>query len=498
MSISATRYVLITSGAAASAAVKVRELITRIFNDNPLIPVNGVLEFTDAADVGAYFGLTSPEYLRSLFYFGWVSKLATQPGKISFGRYAKATAPAQIFGAKAAYQVASFTPINAGSLNMEAGGQTIALNAINLSGCASLAAVATAVQAAIRGAGGTQFANATVTYDAVNQRFDFSTTVAGPADLTTPPTGTVATALGWTGNAVLSPGTGVQTIDQALGASAAVSNNFGSFAFVPALSTAEVAALAAWNNGQGVFYMGLIAEATIAQAETDLAAIASDTGLAVTFAPLAAEYPDMVPGIIMAATPYDRKNGAQAYMFQQFPVTPSVSDDATANALDAIRCNYYGQTQEAGQKIAFYQRGYLTGTGQVPVDQNTYANECWLKSAAQAALFTLMLSAPEVPANLRGRGLVSGALQPVIQAAVKNGVISVGDEVFSAQQQAAVSTLTGDPKAWMQVQNIGYWLGITFVDVVNSNGVTEKQAQYVLAYAKDDAIRSVVGSHSLI
>jgi hypothetical protein len=35
----------------------------------------------NATDVGTYFGTTSPEYLRAVFYFGFISKLITAPKK---------------------------------------------------------------------------------------------------------------------------------------------------------------------------------------------------------------------------------------------------------------------------------------------------------------------------------------------------------------------------------------------------------------------------------
>lgn len=496
MSIKISRYVAITSGVGAGAAVQQRELIGRLFNDNPLIPINAVLEFATADDVGAYFGFNSQEYLRAAFYFGWVSKLITSPKKLSFGRYAKATAPARIYGGALVAALADFNAVAAGTLNMSVGGQDIALVNIDLTAAASLAAVAAAIQAAIRAAGGTQFVNATVTYDAVGKKMIFASTLSQAASISTP-TGTLAGLLGWTaGDAVLSPGASVQTIVEALETSASISNNFGSFAFVPTLSTDEILAAAQWNDARNIEFMFCVRVPDAAAGETIYAAVTGLSGVALTFAPTAGQYDEMVPMIIEAATDYDRTGAAQNYMFQQFPLTPKVATDALANTLDAIRVNYYGVTQTAGQNIAFYQRGFLVGGANDAVDQNVYANECWLKDAAGSAIMTALLALPKVPANARGRSMIMGLLQDPIERALRNGTISIG-KTLSPTQRLYVTQITNDDKAWRQVQAIGYWLDCVIRAVVVNN-VTEYEAAYTLIYSKDDTVRKVTGSHVLI
>src|SRR5579859_6997715 len=123
MALRQDRYVSITSGVAGAAAVRDRELIGRLFNDNPLIPTNAILEFTDPDTVGQYFGTNSPEYLRAIFYFGFISKTLSAPQKLSFARYAKALAPPRIYGGKITSSLADFNAINAGTLNLTVGGE---------------------------------------------------------------------------------------------------------------------------------------------------------------------------------------------------------------------------------------------------------------------------------------------------------------------------------------------------------------------------------------
>jgi len=496
MALRQDRYVSITSGVAGAAAVRDRELIGRLFNDNPLIPTNAILEFTDPDTVGQYFGTNSPEYLRAIFYFGFISKTLSAPQKLSFARYAKALAPPRIYGGKITSSLADFNAINAGTLNLTVGGENAVLVAIDLHAAASFAAVAAAIQAAIRGAAGGQFAAATVTYDGVGQKFTYSSTVNGAADVAAP-TGTVAPLLGWTqADTVLSPGADVTDIATALANSAAISTNFGSFAFIPALSQNEAVAAGQWADASDVLYMFCLGFPDLATGQALFAAMLGLSGVAMTYAPTVGEFDELEPMMIEAATDYTRRNSTQNYMYQQFPLTPKVTTDTLADALDAIRANYYGVTQANGQSLSFYQTGVMLGDPTAPVDQNTFANESWLKSHAAAELLSAFLALPKIPANATGRAKLLAILQGPINDALFNGTISVGKPLTTIQKLACTD-ITGSDKAWMQVQTIGYWVDVVIAPVV-VNGVTKYQAEYTLVYSKDDVIRKIVGVHALI
>jgi hypothetical protein len=207
----------------------------------------------------------------------------------------------------------------------------------------------------------------------------------------------------------------------------------------------------------------------------------------------------MIPGKIAASTVYSNRNVSQNYMFQQDPsVTPSVQDDTDANTYDALRINYMGLTQENGQTIAFYQTGVAMGGSTAPTDMNVYVNEIWFRADIQDNIMTLLLSVPQVPTNNKGRAMLFGVIQASVDAALFNGVISVG-ETFTQTQIQYIQNIVGDTgQAAAQVQTTGYWINITFSSSVNSNGAVVWQANYTIIYAKDNAIRKVVGSHILI
>lgn len=502
MALSFTRYVDITSGVGAGAAVANRELIGRIFTDNILLPPGSFIEFTTIEQVGNYFGTDSVEYARAAFYFAWISKNIRNPNKISFARWVDTAVAPMIFGAPLATDVTLtfLKTITTGAFSLTLGGDTQVISGLNFSSANSLADVATAIQTAIRAETGTQWTAATVVYNSLDNSFDFvgGSAVAANVIVAAPGTGTdISNDLGWlsTQGAIWAYGSLVETITDTLTASASASNNFGSFVFLPTLDLDEITEAAIWNDGQNVLYQYCIPVTSSNYVATS-AAILGYGGCGMTLAPLATEFPEQVPMMILAATDYNAVNSVQNYMYQVFPLTPSVSDDGIADALDIARVNYYGVTQQAGRLLSFYQRGYLTGQQTDPLDMNTYANEQWLKDAAGVAIMTLLLDLLKISANAQGIAQILTILQSVIDLALRNGTISV-NKLLTQAQKLYIGQISGDPAAWRQVQSSGYWITAQVQQVVINNA-TEYQIVYLLIYSKDDIVRKVIGTHVLI
>lgn len=494
MAISFKKYIDITSGVGGGASVRERDLITRIFTNNALVPPNSYLELESADEVATYFGSDSEEYRRAVFYFGWISKNISRAKKISFARWVESNTAPRLFGVKGFYRLADFLTVTSGTLTLTLG-TSHEFTGLDFSTATSLSDVATTVQTAIRTQTGDQWANATVTYDAINQRFVLVGGEAVEAEVNA--SGDVANLLGWGTGAIYSDGALAQSVTDTLIASADASNNFGSFLFIPQLTDEQIIELAQWNDTQNVMYMYLV-RCTADNAETLSAALIGYSGTSLTLAPLVNEYDEMIPGIILAATDYSKQNSSQNYMFQQFPeLTPKVTTTALSNTYDDLRVNYYGQTQTAGQRIAFYQRGVMMGGSQDLVDHNVYGNETWLKDATGADIMSLLLSVSRVPANDNGRSQLLAIIQNDINQALFNGTISVG-KALTQVQKLYITEITGDELAWHQVENVGYWLDCEMQSYTTTDGRTEFKAVYTLIYSKDDAIRKVEGTHTLI
>jgi len=503
MAISFRKYIDITSGVGGGSVVRQRDLIGRIFTTNNLLPAGTIREFADAASVGDYFGTDSDEYKRAVFYFSWISPLIVRAKKISFARWVNAAIAPRIYGEKGDQALASYTSITAGAFSLTMGAFTYSLTSMDFSDAESLSDVAAVLQTKIRAqtGGGALWTSATVTWNATRKSFDLVGGATGAAAISvTAGTGgaDVSEQLGWLSdvNTILAPGSGIETITDTLTDSTDVSNNFGSFLFMPTLTDDEIVEAATWNDLQNVLFQFMV-RCTSSNASDLSTALIDFGGTALTLAPLAAEYPEMCPMIALAATDYSRRNSVMNYMFKQFSLTPSVTTTTDSDAYDLLRVNYYGRTQQAGQYIDFYQRGILMGEATDPVDQNVYGNEQWLKDAAGADLMELLVSLARVSANARGRSQIITTLQGVIERALFNGTISVGKPLNNTQKNY-ISELTGDDLAWHQVQNIGYWLDCVMESYETEDGRTEWKAVYTLIYSKDDAIRKVDGTHVLI
>lgn len=585
MAISISNYVDITSSVGGASIVPTRDLIGRLFTTNSLLPPQTLIEFSTATEVGSYFGTNSEEYLRAIAYFAWVSKNQTQPKNIQFARWVKAATAPMIYPVPAnATTLAAWTSIANGSFILTMGGFTFSMSALSFTGAASLAAVATIIQTAIRSntGGGAVWTTATVTYSSSSAGFLL---VGGATDVVTNPivvsalgTGTDITPkglLGWvpqqtvTSNGTYIPGaiwargSAAETVTETLTSSANASDNFGSFLFLNniGITLADVTAAATWNNTQNAKFM-FVQAVTAANVGTWTTALSSIGGVGLTLSGLTTtqvgtitntsatiinlqdtssfvvgqpvsganipagstivsipsstsviisasatatvnqnivfslvQYPEQIPMMIFSATDYADFNSVQNYMYQQFPgITASVSDDSTAAAYDSLSVNYYGVTQSAGQLVSFYQRGFLQGLGTDILDMGAYANEVWLQAEATTDLINLQLALSQLPANSQGRIILLNTLQGVINKALNNGTISVG-KTLNQTQINYITAQTGNSNAWYQVQNSGYWMDVV---IALDTGSGEYIATYTLIYSKNDVVRKIIGTHTLI
>lgn len=512
MAISITRYVDIVSSVGAGTTVPRRNLKGRIFTQNVLVPTNSFLTFTSAADVGAWFGTTSEEYFRAVYYFGWISKNGNRPRALDFARWNDVDTAPTIYGNTKAYLDGAYIPqvaalyagISNGSLGLTMGGFTFNLSNLDFTTVVTLDDVATVVETAINAqAGGTLWTAATVIYDSLRGAFVVTggNTTSNPAPIlaTDGVGGTpVGNLLGLSIGAYLinSDGADAQSAVESFVASASANNNFGSFLYIDTLADSDVVSIATQNQTYNVMFMFLLGAIDQTAAETAVANIGAISGTGITLAPITTEYPEQFPMMILAATDYTATNSVQNYMFQISDLEPSVSDDTTANLYDALKVNYYGVTQTAGTLLAFYQRGGMMGLSTAPTTMNVYANEIWLKDAMQSALMTLLLSQARISANAQGQSQVLAVLQSVIEEATNNGTISA-NKTLTPSQISFINSTTGDDTAWYQVQTIGYWVNCEIVPYVVGPDTLYK-AVYTLIYSKDDVINLITGEQVLI
>lgn len=506
--ISQSRYIRIVSGVGAGAAVAQRKLTLRVVTDSILVPPGVVMEFGSADDVATYFGATSEEAKRANLYFGFISKQINSPREMSFSRFLTNAIPAMVVGDSEPKVLVALQSFSAAIITLNYSGTQYLTDAIDLSTATSLTDVATKLQAGINASASVAslpaLANATVSYNSNTNQFTLTaaTATAGSGTLTvvyTNGTSDPSQLLGWTTTGVVNvPGAAADTLTTAIQRSVNTSNNFGSFLFNTTYDLAAATAVAAWNHARNNEFMYL-SKWTYGEAAAVYAALIgySGAGAMLYDSAKAPDYIDQLPAEILAATNYNQPNAVQNYMYYQSASRSiTVEDDTRADVMDALRFNYIGVTQSAGQSLAFFQRGVLMGDSTAATDMNTYANEMWLKSAITQQLFSMFLNLGRVPANEDGAATIQAIIQVVIDNAKVNGTISVG-KPFTEVQKQYITQITADDTSWRQVQSIGYWLTVGFeTEVVG--GKTEYYAVYTLIYSKDDVVRRVDGRDIMI
>ena len=496
MAIPQTKYVNIISAVGGTSQVSQRDLMGRIFTSNPLVPAGAVVEFSGGSNtaltaVGNYFGITSEEYAFASKYFGYITKKGTTPQKISFAQHSSVATSATLYGSVKSAPLSSFTVLTSADVSFKVDGADYALTGLDLSTATSLTEVAQIIGNALDGIA---TGIATFTYDSTLYRFVLSTTATGEGHIVDYATGTLASLLGMNqGNngAILTESADAKSGLQALTESAELSNNFFTFTFLTDITGEEVA-IAEWVKAQNVRYMwSLSVDST--NASTMASTLASYDGIGLTL-DLFDEYACFLPMAVASAINYDTANASVDFMYQQASgITPSVNSQADADAYDAIRVNYYGSTQQAGDMISFYQNGVLLGD---ITSMGVFANEAWLKDAITTNILNMRLSLDSLPANTTGLGYVKLAIQEIIEKALNNGVISVG-KTLDATQKAYIAQLTGDSTAWQSIQSIGYWLKAT-VEKYVEHGVEKYKVSYLLVYGKGDSINFVDGRDIMI
>lgn len=501
MAIPQSRYVDIDSGLIGTSPFQTREFILRLATENPLVPPQMPIFFTSAQSVGEYFGVNSIEYLQSVYYFSYKSPVfLNSPSSISFAKYVTVDSAPMIFGVKANYSLSDFTSIIDGSFNLTLGGISQDVLGMDFSADLSLSDVANTVQTAIQASNiDPLFASANVIFDAVEGQFIFAGGSTGSANIKTDiaAAGTnILPNLGWDSTAIFIYGADAQTLIEFVQDTVDQNNNFGTLAFIPDLNVTQDTELATFFANENFRYLyATKSTSTTSQSYSDNLKNEDGLGAAVTLydSNIGNEYPWLLPAIIFSSTDFNTQNSIVNYMFKYNQTTPTVNNESNANFYDNLNINYVGNTQYSGNDINFYQKGVLIGqSNNTNVQIGVYTNEIWLKDAAEVSLLNLLVGSENLPANRSGIARVTNVLQEVIDKALFNGVISVGN-VLSTEKKSQIASLTNDPLAYIDVQTNGYWLNVRLTEP--SPDVFE--IDYLLVYAKNNSVLKITGTHAI-
>lgn len=483
MTIPASAIVQVNPGvlAAAGSALDLNGLI---LTESTSVPIGAVKAFSSAADVGAFFGLTSDEYSAALIYFNAPTNATKTPGSLLFAQYASVAVAAYIRSARLTLTLDELKALS-GTLTVNIDGTPNTSSSINLSAATSFSNAAAIIEAAF-----TTPAFA-VSYDTQLGAFVFTSDTTGAASTSDYVSGTLAAGLSLTQStgAVLSQGSDAATPSTAMDAVKLASQNWAAFTTTFEPDTAEKTAFSAWANGQNdnFAYVGW---------DTDPNAKVQGNTTTWGYAIQQADYDGSVPvygdlthaALVLswaASLDFDRLNGRSTLAFQrQSGLLASVDNQTDADALIANGYNFYGAYATKKENFLFLYPGSISGQWKWA---DSFFNQIWMNAQLQLAMFTLLQSVGSIPYNPTGYALVDAACADPLNAAVNFGAIRTGVALSSAQIAEIRNAIGADVSGAITAN--GYYLQI--VPATASQRTDRVSPSMTLYYADGGSIQKL-------
>jgi len=473
--------------AAAGSALDLNGLI---LSENASIPSGALLPFANAADVGAFFGLTSTEYLMSQIYFEGQNGATTTPGKLYFGAYSETPTAAFLRSGSLASMTLAQLQALTGTLTVTIDGTPNTSSSINLSGASSFSAAAATILAAFTSP------DFTLAYDPQLSAFVFTSDTTGETSTSTYATGTLAAGLNLTQatGAVLSQGAVASTPETAMPVFAAAAGDWAGFSttFEPVLADKE--AFSAWTAVQGrrYFYAGFDTDVnalTAGNTETWLSAViaANEDGTIGIWAATDAEGALEAAAVLgwAASLNFTQTNGRTTLAERSFSgLTPSVTTSAAASALEANGYNYYGDFATSSTQWQFFYPGSITGEYKWA---DSYVCQIKFNADLQDAMMNLLTSVGSIPYNAAGYSLIHAALADPINAAANFGTIRTDITLSALQAQELYNAIGHD--VTQAINASGYYLDIK--DAPASTRVARQSPPMTLYYTDGGSVQAL-------
>lgn len=489
MAIPASRIANVTPSvlSAAGAALDLNGLI---LSQNDSIPSGSMLPFANAEDVGDFFGLTSTEYKMAQVYFEGQNGATTTPGKVYFGAYAETAASAFLRSGSLASMTLTQLQALTGTLTVTVDGTPNTSASINLSGVSSFTAAAAAIEAAFTSP------DFDVVFNTQLSAFVFTSLTTGAASTATYASGTIAAGLNLTQatGAVLSQGAAASTPATAMPAFAAAVGDWAGFSttWEPVLTDKE--AFSAWTGLQRkrYFYAGFDTDVnalTQGSTATWLAAViaANEDGTIGIWSATDAEGALEAAAVLgwAASLNFTQTNGRTTLAERSFSgLTPSVTTDAAASALQANGYNYYGDFATSSTQWQFFYPGSITGQYKWA---DSYVCQIKFNADLQDSMMNLLTSVGSIPYNQAGYALIHAALADPITAASNFGTIRTDITLSALQVQELFNAIGFDVS--QPINASGYYLDIK--DAAPATRVARQSPPMTLYYTDGGSVQAL-------
>ena len=392
------------------------------------------MTFASANAVGNYFGMDSDEYKAAAKYFQSYDNSFKKPANLKFGKRIDAALAGSLIGGGAS-ALATLKTITAGTFKIAVNGTDVTVSSLDLSACASMSAVATALQTKITGT--------SVAYNSNLNAFVVTSSTTGATSSVAPAveisTGTTATLLGLTEakGATAIAGSAALSESENMAAIAAADGNWVSFTTLYAAAKAEILALAEWNGEQKVEYIFVPYTDTAADAVPSNATNSPNSlldldveGTLLVFGNI---YHAVLVMAIGASIDWNRYNGLPSFAFRtQSGLAASVTDETTAENLLALKTHYYGRYASRVEDFTFLYNGAMIGGTFGFVD--AYIGNVWLRNALQNAILNGLQQVPRTPYNVDGYNQIRAWCADPINRGINNGAIQKGVKLSEAQK----------------------------------------------------------------
>lgn len=377
--------------------------------------------------VAADFGTTAPEYLAALLWF----QQLPQPNNLLIGRWASSATNGVLRGAPlstAQQALINFSAVSGGKIKFTLdGGSSTDSSAINLTGAASLPAVAALISA--------QTPGITVTWNAVYQRFEAVSNTTGAASavgfMQTPGSGTDLSAL--VGMQATQSGAYVQggiAAETALQAVAYFDLNYGqTFYGLTILGATDTDHLAvgpfvnALGNKHIYFVTSNSAGVLVPSVTSDIAYQLSLLNLLRVWVQYSSTnpYAAVSAAARILTTEYTGNSTVITLMYKTEPgVTAESINSVQTAALEAKNCNVF---VNYANNTAIIEPGVSANGTFLDVVTGTD----WLSLTIQAALYNLLYtSTTKIPQTDTGANLLVNTIEAVCSQGVVNGLLAAG------------------------------------------------------------------------
>ena len=157
-------------------------------------------------------------------------------------------------------------------------------------------------------------------------------------------------------------------------------------------------------------------------------------------------------------------------------IEPIVNDEFSANALEKIRCSYYGSFSARNSRFQFMYDGALCSTYYGYID--TLYGAIYIRSMIQRSCMDGLTQVNRAPFNSMGEAFIRAWMQDPINKAINNGSMDRGITLNASQRQQ-ILTETQSETAASDIELNGYWARI---DLSDASQRSQRHATTVALY----------------